>query len=249
MRTVVFLDLDDTIFQTLHKCPQGEVVQAVAFRRDGTPLSFMTSRQRALLDLLFRSATVIPTTARNRDALRRVDLPFRHAAILDFGGVVLLPGGGLDEVWDSAIRPQALAGAQELHTLQAAAQRISTRANLGVNTRLVFDFEMPLYVVAKHPEGDHEKLLPIRDELSGFIGAGRFAIHSNGNNLSVVPRFLGKENAVRHVLTQHFAGDAVLSIGVGDSLSDVPFLELCDFSLLPRDCQLARRGFCRAEGR
>src|SRR5205823_998696 len=96
MRTVLFLDLDDTIFQTRPKCPVGEPVRPAAFRRDGTPLSFMTDRQRALLDVLSRAATVIPTTARSLDAFRRVDLAFGHAAILDFGGVVLTPGGELD---------------------------------------------------------------------------------------------------------------------------------------------------------
>src|SRR5829696_8138848 len=104
MRIVLFLDLDDTVFHTGPKCPPGEAVRPAARRRDGTPLSFMTDRQRALLEVLFRSATVIPTTARSLDAFRRVDLPFAHAAVLDFGGVVLLPGGTLDLAWDGRVR-------------------------------------------------------------------------------------------------------------------------------------------------
>src|SRR5262245_40812091 len=101
MRLVVFLDLDDTLFQTRPKCPDGEPLHLAAFRRDGEALSFMTARQRALFDWLSATASVVPTTARNRDAFRRVRLPFTGPAILDFGGVVLQPDGTPDPVWDA----------------------------------------------------------------------------------------------------------------------------------------------------
>src|SRR5829696_6733221 len=105
MRTYVFLDLDDTILQTRLKCPPDEPVHPAAHGRDGQPLSFITDRQRALLDL-FTAATVIPTTARNRDAYRRVRLPFRDHAIIDFGGVILRPDDTPDPAWDAVVRPQ-----------------------------------------------------------------------------------------------------------------------------------------------
>ncbi len=240
MRIVLFLDLDDTIFQTRPKCPAGEPARAVAYRRDGEPLSFMTDRQRGLLDVWFRSATVIPTTARSLDAFRRVDLPFDHTAILDFGGVILLPGGTPDPAWDAHVRPKARETAADLHALQHVAERVSADEQLGVNVRVIADFEMPLYVVAKHPGGDAERLGPLRAALQRVVDPQRFVIHGNDNNLSVVPRFLGKERAVRHVLAHHVGPDPVVTVGMGDSLSDEAFLDLCDYSLVPRDCQLAR---------
>src|SRR5687767_11844338 len=121
MRTVVFLDLDDTVFQTRPKCPPGEPLRPAALGRDGLPLSFSTPRQQTLLDL-FASATVVPTTARNLDAFRRVRLPFTSFAVLDFGGVVLLPDGTPDPAWDAIVRPQALALAGELKHLASVLQ-------------------------------------------------------------------------------------------------------------------------------
>jgi hypothetical protein len=241
MRTVLFLDLDDTIFQTRPKCPVGELVRPVAFRRDGTPLSFMTDRQRALLDLFARAATVIPTTARNLDAFRRVDLAFGHAAILDFGGVVLTPAGELDAEWDTIIRPQAMALAAEWQAIHTAVERFVAERHLGANARVISDFDMPLYLVVKHPDGDTAKLGPIREELQATSDTERFFIHHNDNNLSLVPRFLGKEKAIPHVLARHVGPGPVLTLGMGDSLTDLPFLELCDFSLTPRGSQLARQ--------
>lgn len=239
MRVVVFLDLDGTVFQTRPKCPPGEPIRPAAYARDGAPLSFVTDRQRAVLDLLGRG-TIVPTTARSLDAFRRVDLPFAHAAILDFGGVVLAPGGALDEAWDAIIRPQLSDTAADLAKARAAAEAASARLGLGVTARVITDFDLPLYLVAKHPGGDAAALGPVRDALRPFAD-GRFALHLNDNNLSLVPACLGKERAVRHVLDTYFADEPVATLGVGDGFSDAPFLALCDFAAVPRRSQLAAR--------
>ena len=239
MNVYAFLDLDDTLFQTLPKCPPEQPHRNAAYRKDGAPLSFMTDRQARLFELLDAHAIVIPVTARNLDALRRVHLPFRSMSILDFGGVILERDGNPDRDWDAVIRPQARAAAAELETLLASVSEFSRRHQLGIHARIVGDFDMPLYVVIKHPDGDTSALDQIRCESLAGIDSTRFFVHANGNNLSVVPRFLGKEQAVRHVLERRLPGGPRLTIGVGDSLSDVPFLRLCDFLLAPGNSQLA----------
>jgi hypothetical protein len=248
MRIALFLDLDDTIFQTMPKCPPGEAVHPVAYGRDGGPLSYMTMRQRALLDVWFRSASVIPTTARSLDAYRRVDLPFDQHAILDFGGVVLLPDGRLDPAWDAQIRPHALGIADQLKALHRDIQQFVEQRRLGVNVRVIADFDMPLYIVAKHPRGDSANLTIIRAEFLPTLDLKAFFIHANDNNLSIVPRFLGKEHAVRHLLDHHLGPEPLLTIGMGDSLTDAAFLDRCDFRVTPRGCQLTRPPFQRGEG-
>jgi hypothetical protein len=238
MKTYIFLDLDDTILQTLPKCPPGAPVWPAAYRRDGSPLSYMTDQQRALFDLLTAAGTLIPTTARNLDAFRRVDLPFTHAAVLDFGGVILRPDRNPDPAWDAAVRPQAVGAAAALRAVQQSVQRFCDARGLGAVARVIADFDMPLYVVVKHPHGDAGTLQTIQDEhLPGLDLAG-FRVHRNDNNLSLVPRFLGKERAVRHVIDHLLGPGPVLTVGVGDSLSDAAFLGVCDYCLLPRDCQL-----------
>ena len=240
MRIVLFLDLDDTIFQTRPKCPAGEDAVPAARGRDGEVLSFMTERQRTWLAALSRAATVIPTTARNLNAFRRVDLKFDHLAILDFGGVVLLPDGTLDPRWDAEIRPRALETAKKLKDHLQNVEHLIASRNLGARARLVSDFDMPLYLVVKHSDGDGSKLEPIRESLLASVDPAEFFVHTNGNNLSLVPRFLGKERAVRFVLQHHLGSEPMLTLGMGDSLTDGPFLDLCDYSILPQASQLAR---------
>jgi hydroxymethylpyrimidine pyrophosphatase-like HAD family hydrolase len=238
MRVHVFLDLDGTLFQTRPKCPPGVDLTSAALRRDGTPLSFMTPRQRRLLELLHSADRVIPTTARNLDAFRRVHLPFTSLAILNFGGVILLPDGSPDEEWTSLIRPQTFAIAPELKCRYDALLAFIERHNLGVNIRLISDLDMPLYLVMKHPDGNLDALSRIRHEALTDLDRERFGLHDNDNNLSIVPRFLGKERAVEYVIRRHLGDEPALTIGVGDSFSDAAFLGVCDYALLPRCSQL-----------
>jgi len=234
-----FLDLDDTLFQTLPKCPPDEPRRHAAYRKDGAPLSFMTERQSRLFELLDANAIVIPVTARNLEAFRRVDLRFRSLAILDFGGVILKEDGQTDADWDAVVRPQATAMGGELEKLLVSIREFSLRHKLGVNARIIADFDMPLYIVVKHPEGDVAALDRIRCEHLSGVDLDAFFVHANSNNLSVVPRSLGKERAVGHVLERHVGDGPRMTIGVGDSISDAAFLRLCDFQMTPKDSQLA----------
>jgi len=238
MQTYVFLDLDDTILQTRPKCPQGSLHPA-AYDRAGKALSFMTERQRALLALLDSTTIVIPTTARNLDAFRRVRLSFRSLAVLDFGGVILRADGTPDPAWDAVVRPQSLAMESALQEALRRVQCFIDERGLGIRARLIADFEMPLYLVLKHPQGDCAALQTVQREHWAGIDRERFFLHANGNNLSLVPRFLGKERAVQYILDHLLGPEPVLTVGMGDSLSDAPFLALCDYALLPQGCQLA----------
>ncbi len=242
MQTFVFLDLDNTIFQTHGKCPPEEASTLIpaAYHRDGSALSFMSSRQQRLFEWLSSSATVIPVTARNEDAFRRVTLSFRHAAILDFGGVVLLPDGQLDQQWDDRIRPMVLPLSSELTRIQTALQATSDALSLNVRVRVISDFDLPLYVVAKQVNSDVAALRQVLNEYTALTHDERFFVHFNDNNLSVVPRCLGKRQAVKYVLNRYDGGEPVLTLGLGDSLSDAAFLAACDFAMIPRDSQLQR---------
>ena len=249
MRTFVFLDLDDTILQTEAKCPVDEPISPVAFRRDGEPASFMTERQQWLFTRLIRESVVIPTTGRNLDAFRRVRLSFNDLAIIDFGGVVLLPDGTPDLEWDAGIRTQATQSKHELCEINRSVQHFITEQGLGATVRTVSDFGMDLYLVLKHSEGRIEELRRIRRQYFPTLDIERFFVHQNGNNLSVIPRFLGKERAVQYVLERHLGSEPALTIGVADSLTDSPFLGLCDYSLIPRGSQLYQCGVAMAEDR
>ncbi|UUZ51116.1 hypothetical protein LP420_17185 [Massilia sp. B-10] len=116
----LFADLDDTLFQSREKCGPGDVLQPAAFLKDGSPISYTTEGQRAFLAFAQDGMTMIPATARNLNAFQRVDLPFDSWAVLDYGGIVLQPGGVLDQHWLDHMRAAmqaALPGLRELAAL------------------------------------------------------------------------------------------------------------------------------------
>lgn len=243
MKKFLFVDLDDTLFQTPGKCAAQENLHPAAYLKDGAACSFTTARQRAFFELMHREMTLIPATARNRDAFYRVDLPFSSYSIIDYGGVVLEPDGAVDAAWLETMRVDM---ARALDGLQEAMQIIdqySERAGLKGRARLIEDCATPFYIVVKDPEKISERLEQVeREAVAPWIAAAGkdFFIHRNGNNLAVLPKTLNKARAVEHVRKRLEAEHgAIMTLGMGDSKSDARFMAACDYAIIPSGSQLA----------
>jgi hypothetical protein len=242
LHRLVFLDLDDTLFQSRRKCPSAGGLRPAAYLADGRAHSFMTARQRSLWQLLDDQATLIPTTARDHDALCRVDLPFRSWRILDYGGVILDPEGHPDGAWLARMAAHAHDSLDELNTLLDRILTFVAQERLALQARLIADFGIHFYLVAKYREGRSADLERLQGELIAPWVAERrpgYRLHRNDNNLAVLPAWLGKEWAVRYLITRlERDWGELLTIGVGDSLSDGSFMAECDYAILPRGSQL-----------
>lgn len=234
---IALVDLDDTLFQTRRKCPPDladDRLTPLGYARDGSPLSYATPRQLAFLTWLAETTHLVPVTARSLDALRRVRIPFT-AAICAHGGVVLDDTGAPDAGW--AARMQASA-AGDRATLDALAAAVAA-ASADLNVRVLTEGDTPLYVLAKHADADDAALFAAVDAAVPALPPG-WTDHRNGNNVALMPPWLGKAKAVAHILPalrERFPD--VPAIGIGDSMTDAPFMALCDFAMLPTGSQLA----------
>lgn len=239
----LFADLDDTLFQSLEKCRSSVDLQATAFLKDGSPISYTTPAQRAFFAFVHDGMTVIPTTARNLDALQRVDLPFTSWSVIDYGGIVLHPDRSVDQFWLAHMQQAmqaALPGMQELtRVIDTWAESTGYRGR----TRLVEDFDTPFYLVVKDPDKIAANLETIEREVvvPWLADGGReYFIHRNGNNLAILPNALNKANAVAYV-TQKLREQHtdIITFGMGDSKSDARFMAACDYAIVPPRTQLA----------
>lgn len=243
MKKYLFVDLDDTLFSSLPKCPDHDDLQAVAFLKDGSACSFTTAKQRAFLSMASQSMTLIPTTARNSDAFGRVDLAFDDYKIINYGGVVLAPTGVPDQSWLETMRGEMAASLSGLRRAISIIDEFSQRVGLAGKARLIEDYGIPFYVVVKDPDKIAERLALIeQDALAPWLASeGKaFYVHRNGNNLAVLPKALNKARAVEYVigLLRNTHGQ-VMTMGMGDSRSDARFMAACDYAIVPRGTQLA----------
>lgn len=250
MKTLLFLDLDDTVFQTQAKCEQqhgiAHALKPSAYLENGQAHGFSTPAQRQLLKLMGQ-VEIIPTTARHHASYQRVqlDIPPPNWVILNHGGTILDPQHALHPVWQAqmcSLMQPWLPLLEELHT------RINLWAAQhapGLHARLIGDFGQVFYVLVKDRAQQHETTLPrlVLEVLTPWLSPyPELVIHQNGNNLTVMPKNLDKAHAVsfliEHYRTQH---PDLLILGAGDSQSDADFLKLCDYALIPKHAQLMRK--------
>ncbi len=247
MKKFLFADLDDTLFQTFGKCGAHRdtpgALEPAAYYKDGSICSYTTPSQRSFLALLQDGMTMIPTTARDLDGMRRVSLPFDSYAVINYGGVVLEPGGALDQPWLDGMRTAMHAALPGLQELAAHIDDHGKRSGYGGRARMIEDFATPFFLVVKDPDKRAERLAPLEEDVvRPWIADGDrdYFIHRNGNNLAILPKALNKANAVAHI-TQRLKREfgEIVTFGMGDSRSDARFMAACDYAIIPRGTQLA----------
>lgn len=240
MRRVVFVDLDDTLFQTARKNPSAQTVAAVD--GEGRPLSYQSDRQIAFLDWLTRGAMVIPVTGRSVQAFRRVILPLGTRAICSFGGVILDPDGAPNPTWHQRMGPAAAATANALEGAHDTVRTLAADLTIDVRHRLIHDAGLPLYLSVKHNANDDAETARLAEALSPHLPAD-WTVHRNSANMALLPPFLGKAQAVAFLLDMlRDSGECPpprLTVGVGDSLTDLGYMALCDYAIAPRHAQIA----------
>ena len=244
MQSYIFLDLDDTLFQTLRKCASGaddHGLQVRACLPDGTPNSFATHKQQWLWHWLAKGFQIVPVTGRDAHAFERVLLPFQEEVVLNHGAVILDKQRHIDSVWMDGMM-QALPGYHE--KLLAVWAEVETYCQhfKGFKARLVLDFGITWYGVVKHVEGTEIPLKILLDSIikpHPHIIDGSLYWHLNGNNLAVLPKIINKESAVSYLIDGYKQKHPeLLTFGAGDSKSDAPFMALCDYALIPKNTQL-----------
>ncbi len=242
MRAIALVDLDDTLFQTLRKCPADvphERLVPLGFARDGSPLSYATPRQMSLIGWLAETAWLVPVTARSHDALMRARIPFT-AAICAHGGVVIGEDGEADADWHAHAAERSRALQPDLEALRSRVAAEAQRSAVPLRVRVLSEGELGLYVLVKHEDTDEDALHATVDAVLEHVPAD-WTVHRNGNNVALMPPWLGKQHAVAFLLPRLRARypDAPV-IGIGDSLTDAPYMALCDFAMVPKGSQLAR---------
>nr|VFK31200.1 MAG: HAD-superfamily hydrolase, subfamily IIB [Candidatus Kentron sp. MB]VFK34672.1 MAG: HAD-superfamily hydrolase, subfamily IIB [Candidatus Kentron sp. MB]VFK76827.1 MAG: HAD-superfamily hydrolase, subfamily IIB [Candidatus Kentron sp. MB] len=231
-KIILFMDLDNTIFQTLRKNPDG-VIPATksAFTDKG---SYMTQAQGVLFELFHESekVIVIPTTARDLEQYNNTLLSNSskiETAILYFSGMIIEKGRE-ERQWRQQIRRSYQALERPIFRLYREAAEIIDDCPLFVLYN-VDDY----YVSVK---ARHECEISRREDVFSrlrSIKTEEYYIHQNGRALSFLPKFLDKKFAVQYLIEKY---QPDMTLGIGDSLTDLSFMSVCDFQMFPKNTQI-----------
>ncbi|GFE77330.1 sucrose-6-phosphate hydrolase [Novosphingobium sp. TCA1] len=232
---LILTDLDDTLFQTARKCPEttGEL-KVMSYLVDGTESGFATPRQQRTLSWLSHGR-IVPVTARDRDVLARVNID-QAPAICANGGCVIGIDGEVDLKWHAILQERAAKGTPVREIYEHATEGLDAER---FRHWVVAEGDLDLYIVIKSNTGENgADLQDLETQLSRHFPAD-WRIHRNGNNLAFLPSWLNKREAARYLIEQLRAADEDRPvIGIGDSHSDVGFMDLCDYAMTPTTSQL-----------
>ena len=239
LKPTLFVDLDDTLFRSGRK-RASEGCHPVAFDREGNALSYMNENELAFFRQMSLCAEIIPVTARNHAAFERVDLEFSGPAICSFGGLVLEADGAASAEWQTHVERANQATLPTLHALLRRAETENAHEFEGeMLVRLIGEGDKDFYLQVKHKGREAEMVASFADHTFPKVPPG-WQRHLNANNLAILPPWLGKHHAVRFVMDS-LRKERGLTIGMGDSLTDLGFMGLCDLAVTPADSQIFRQ--------
>ncbi|MEM9049168.1 MAG: hypothetical protein AAGC92_10645 [Pseudomonadota bacterium] len=240
MRSVVLTDLDDTLFQTARKLPKAVLADArpVAQAHNGAH-SYMTAQQAQLMAFLRQGGLVVPVTARGSEAFGRVALDWPGPAIIANGARILTDGQD-DPAYAAAMRSALAPHRDALVALPQAARQAALARDMAVRAWAVEEPGLAgVYAVVKaNPGTDEARLAELEQPLAAGLPPG-WRRHRNGNNLAFLPPPVSKRHAVQWLLARlRQELGPILTIGLGDSLSDLDFMRLCDVWMTPAASQI-----------
>lgn len=249
IKPYALMDLDDTLFQTQRKIdawcvPTADAKSLVCatVNKQNQPLSFMSVRQANFFNWLCASTEVIVVTARDIDEIARVRLSFSSWQVLTHGAVIITPDGKKLDTWTQHIYDALTPLQDELDQLERLICQNSADHHDLTFTMHQDDFHddtLAVYLAIKHAQKDHQVLADLAVRLSTILADfdQHFYVHVNANNLAILPHAIHKRHAVQFLLEQHLDHQRP-SFGFGDSLADLPFLQLLDWYGMPNRGQL-----------
>ncbi len=213
---IIFTDLDGTLIFSASKKQPGDIVCEY---KDGAEISCITAKQARLLP---RLSGVIPVTTRSIEQYRRIRFTegfLPEYALADNGGTLLV-NGEPDREWTENSLWLAEECSAELEQCRRIMERDSCRS---FEIRMVDG--MFLFTKSDCPEKSMELL---RD-----AAGDKLRCFSTGAKIYALPAKLDKGTAAMR-LAQRLSPDSRI-ICAGDSLMDVPLLNIADTAVFPED--------------
>lgn len=237
MKPLFIVDIDSNLGQSKRNCPAGEELTVMSVGMDDKPNTFMTPSQLAFFNWISASGHVVPCTARHSDGVvGRMRIPFTHHAIVSFGGAILLPDHSAEPVWNDFVQGQAKESGPILTAILAEIEKEAQAEGITIKSVIKNEFGSDIFMEMKY-RGEDSSALDYIDELMTSLAPQGWQRHRNDDTLALLPPWLGKEKAAEYYV-KHIAEPALFVVGMGDSLTDLPFMQsACGYAMMPVNSQ------------
>lgn len=251
---IIFIDLDDTVFQTKRKIPKdtpSEQLRLGAKGKISDKNSYLTQTQQQLFDWLSQSSLVIPVTGRTQSSMERTLLPFESYKVIHHGAIILSPSGEPVPEWQQYVSQQHTSHEKVMRNLveichtacdEQRNSNIQSRAMINEINGSISEIVIKLNNAVSLKKAEiTAQLKVIKHAIELKFDLGQVAVHQNENNITLSVPGVSKKEAVHWLVNgpmKALAAEDRLKIGIGDSLSDLPFMRYCDFFMLPVASQI-----------
>jgi len=246
MQTLIFTDLDDTLFQTHRKCQDPSSSLVATLSKELLPSSYMSKKQQQLFKRLEIGSCCVPVTARNITSFERVKLKFNGPAILSYGATILNTDRTIAANWNTRMKDiidNAQSTLHQLHSMILSQKCVKVN---DLQVKLIKDPVGVVYIRVKQQHRDSTQLRKLWQYLTYTRAAfpalnEHFQVQQNDNTLVFLPIGISKAAAVKYLIHEYEKTTEVLSIGLGDSDSDTAYMQLCDYWMTPSNSQISVR--------
>jgi len=227
-----FSDIDDTLIQTTRKTDFTRKTIVGSYDREGKESSFFYEGTKLFVDTLIDAGiNFIPTTARNLDAYKRTVFYKNKKityVILNFGALVLV-NNKIDKEWNDSIQAKY----KSIISIDIIYDKLIFKLkeeSLDVTIKIIDTYYISIY--NKNNLDDKNIIQEIKKQLELFLlDYSQFYLYENGNSFGILPIFLNKKFAVDYLIKKE---SPIFTIGAGDNISDLDFMNLADFKFLPK---------------
>ncbi len=234
MSEVIFLtDLDNTIILSKSKVGDDNNVISYGVNKKNEPACYMGLAQRQFLRMMMNSGFVIPVTGRSSSDLHRVNqIEWPLYSVVSHGAIILNPEGSVNAKWMKEIEPEIM----PREVFEEIVAKINLRPH-DFSVRIVSDHGIDVYLCMKL-KTDSKITKENIEFAKSILPKGDWFIHANGREMAILPSYSRKERAVKFLLENLLNTKDMLIVGAGDSLSDLPFMHLCDYAIHPSKSEI-----------
>jgi HAD superfamily hydrolase (TIGR01484 family) len=241
MKKYVFCDLDNTIIRHQSKTQEAEAI-VVGLNEFAQPSTVMTRADQKLYQQALEFGEIIPTTGRSIAEcwrLQALTTMFTGWAILNHGATILY-NHQVDQSWLLKMQQVVLKTSQ--NTLGLYQQLLTTLDLNTITVRLHQEHSLPLYISVRTPREQPyfatQKILQAM--LTRHHSAQDYMLLHTGRISSILPKAINKKDAVLEVIQRLKQISPIKTLGMGDSLTDLAFLQVCDQMLYPEESEIAQ---------